>query len=261
MYHSYSADDYRQHYELAPDYTVDGLVGFGTMPHKRQWQIAHETIGALNLQAVPVLESGFLESVHAIEVQGRRVWFVITFGGAFLSSVVQLACLFGSKANLLVGSCGGLQKGRRMGDILLAETSYGDESTTRMYHRDNTTHVYHADPGLLSRLESRLISDYVVQRSKLVTCQAFHAETWEDVVSWSAQGFDGVEMESSTLFAVSNHFAAPCAAAVYIVDNLIEQESLMDMHVRERREELRHMRHDLLKAAILEAAAAGQPLA
>src|SRR5262245_14026717 len=104
MYHSYSADDYRRHYELPLDYTVDGLVCFGTMPNKGQWSIASEAIEALNLQYTPAVESGFLESVHALDVHGRRVWFVIAFGGAFLSSVTQLACLFGSKANILVGS-------------------------------------------------------------------------------------------------------------------------------------------------------------
>lgn len=257
MYHAYSADDYRRRLGLSPDYVVDGLVCFGTMPTRGQREFTEAAITALNLQYKPVIESGWLESVYDIDVHGRRIWLVVTLGGALLSSVTQIACMFGSRANIVVGTCGGLQPGRRMGDMILAESSHGDESTTRIYQRDNPSCVYLADPALTSRLENRFLPKYVVRRGKLTTCQAMHGETWDDVVGWSAAGFDGVEMESSTLFAVSNHYNVPCAAAVTIMDNLIEQESLMDDHVREHISVLLAMGTEVLQVAIQEAALHG----
>lgn len=260
MYHAYTADDYRRRMGVPLDYVVDGLVCYGTMPLKGQRAYTEAAITALGLHYAPVVESGWLESVYDIGVHGRRVWLVITLGGAFLSSVTQLACMFGSRANIVVGTCGGLQPGRRMGDMILAESSYGDESTTRTYQRDNAACIYHADAALTTRLENRLLPNYVVRRGKLTTCQAMHGETWEDVISWSKQGFDGVEMESSTLFAVSNHYNVPCAALVSISDNLIEQESLMDDHVRERLDDLRVTGTTVLQIAVPEAASFGQQL-
>lgn len=257
MYHAYSADDYRRRMGVSSDYVVDGLVCYGTMPNRRQCAYTEAAITGLGLQYRLVVESGWLESVYDIDVHGRRVWLVITLGGAYLSSVTQLACMFGSRANIVVGTCGGLQPGRRMGDMILAESSYGDESTTRIYQRDNPSCLYQSDAALTTRLENRLLPKYVVRRGKLTTCQAMHGETWEDVVGWSAAGFDGVEMESSTLFAVSNHYNVPCAAAVSISDNLIEQESLMDDHVQANLNVLLAMGTEVLQIAIQEASTHG----
>jgi uridine phosphorylase len=54
------------------------------------------------------------------------------------------------------------------------------------------------------------------------------AETFEDVTKWSEQGYLGVEMEAATVFAVSNHFAVPSGAILFVGDNLIRGESVFD---------------------------------
>jgi purine-nucleoside phosphorylase len=53
-------------------------------------------------------------------------------------------------------------------------------------------------------------------------------ETAEDVQAWSEAGYNAVEMEASTVFAVSRHFKVPAAASVYIGDNLIESKTNLD---------------------------------
>ena len=60
----------------------------------------------------------------------------------------------------------------------------------------------------------------------MITCQAMLAETWEDICEWSSRGFYGVEMEASTVFAVSQHFKVPATAMLNIADNLIEKETI-----------------------------------
>lgn len=50
-------------------------------------------------------------------------------------------------------------------------------------------------------------------------------ESWEDVESWSQQGYGAVEMEASTLFAVSSYFNVPSAALLYVGDNLIQKQT------------------------------------
>lgn len=50
-------------------------------------------------------------------------------------------------------------------------------------------------------------------------------EDFDDIKKWSAEDYFGVEMESSTVFAVSNHFGVISAASLYVGDNLIEGHS------------------------------------
>jgi purine-nucleoside phosphorylase len=47
-------------------------------------------------------------------------------------------------------------------------------------------------------------------------------ETPEDIKKWSEEGYLGVEMESSTFFAVSNSFNVPSVAVMHISDNLVK---------------------------------------
>ena len=76
------------------------------------------------------------------------------------------------------------------------------------------------------------------------------AETKEDVDNWSKQGYYGVEMEASTVFAISNHFNVPSAAVVMIADNLITEESVIDEDYQESRELRRETSKDILTESL-----------
>ena len=62
----------------------------------------------------------------------------------------------------------------------------------------------------------------------MVTVQAALAETKEDIERWHKQGYLGVDMESATMFAVSNSFNIPSAALLYVADNLVRNELVTD---------------------------------
>ena len=115
-------------------------------------------------------------------------------------------------------------KGGKAGDIVLPTYSYGDESTTRFYQRDITDNKHYVSENLVSEIKSKIPSDINVIRGGIVTCQAMLAETKEDIEDWQKNGYVGVEMETSTFIAVSNHFKVPNAAILHISDNLITEE-------------------------------------
>jgi uridine phosphorylase len=70
------------------------------------------------------------------------------------------------------------------------------------------------------------------------------AETWEDVVRWSNQGYVGVEMEAATVFAASKHFGVPAAAILRIGDNLIEEQTVMDVNYENTKDLRRQISQD-----------------
>lgn len=85
-----------------------------------------------------------------------------------------------------------------------------------------------------------------------MTCEAMLAESEKDVKTWSKEGYLGVEMEASTVFAVSNHFKAPSAAVLLVGENLIKEESVLQENYLKMANKRREIRQDFLKAAIKE---------
>jgi purine-nucleoside phosphorylase len=227
MYKKFIANDYRKLFNLSDDYTVDGFIVYGTyksFPYK-------QLEDSLNKFAIDYVctrfEHGFLGKISEIKANGKVYWFTTAYGGAILSEYLHLACLFGSKKNVLIGSCGGLKKGASTLDLVIPHWSYADESSAKAY-QPNSSGRYKSDEDLSNRLAESLIKRHKVHREQTITYQAMLAETQEDVCNWSTQGYCGVEMEAATVFAVSGHFGVSAAAILMISDNLIEEETVLD---------------------------------
>lgn len=82
--------------------------------------------------------------------------------------------------------------------------------------------------------------------------QIIRSETREDVLSWSEQGFFGVEMEAATVFSTSNHFNVPAGAILRIGDNLIEKETVLDINYEKDKDLRRKASEDTFDVAVEE---------
>ncbi|MEI8339885.1 MAG: hypothetical protein WCF94_04470 [bacterium] len=194
---------------------------------------------------------GFLGEILEFEIKNKKYWFAVTYGGAKLSEYLHLACLFGSKKNILVGSCGGLNKQGESGDIIIPTSSFGDESFTRMYSkgRGNT---FQAERKTSKSLYKIVLKGLKVWTGPVVTCQAMLAETIKDIKKWEKLGYLGVEMESSCFFAVSSYFKIPAAAMLYITDNLVVGQKVGDeSHVNGKEKRLLSKK-EIFRVAITE---------
>ena len=208
---------------LPSNYHVDFILVSGTYDRDRELDRLFSALKNLEIDySVEEIEDKFFSRITPITVGGVRLWFDISYGGAYLSEMLHLGCLFGSKGNILIGSCGGLKKGIKPLDIILPTYSYGDESTTRLYAHNVENNKHYSDKSLSNSIKNGLGKNVLIYHGPTITCQAMLGETKEDVSKWSAEGYLGVEMESSTLFAVSNHFEVPSAAILHVSDNLIE---------------------------------------
>lgn len=227
MYRSFTADQYRKHLGFPEDYSVDAMLCYGTLYEERVLTQLSKVLDALQHDTeLKKLPHPFLRFGKELTIDDKTIWFAIGYGGAWLSEYLHWACLFGSRKNILLGSCGGLKPGMKQGDFIVPESSYGEESSVKIYNRESN--MQHSDNELSERLALKLGEDGTkVWRGKTITCQAMIGETLDDIKSWSGDGYLGVEMEASTVFAVSNHFNVPCAASLYVGDNLIEEHSNM----------------------------------
>jgi len=168
-----------------------------------------------------------------------------------LSEYLHLGSLFGSKKNILLGSCGGLKKEAKSGEIIIPTWSYAEESSAKAYQRESQN-KYNSDKLLSEKLNQKTSNNHIVYRNPTVTFQAMLGETLEDIETWSNQGYAGVEMEAATVFAISNHFKIPSAAILMIADNLIEGETTLDPNYQEIKNNRRCCEEDLFEYALTE---------
>lgn len=148
------------------------------------------------------------------------------YGGAMLSEYIHLACLFGSKKNIHISSCGGLNPNLNSLDLIVPTYTHGNESTTRIYERESKDNKHYSTESISLELIENTPKTFKIDTGPIMGCQAMMGKTWEDVKSWSEAGYSGVEMETAVFFAVSNHFKVPCGALIYISDNLIRGSDL-----------------------------------
>ena len=251
MYKQLTPSDIRRVLKVPNDYHVDGLLVSGTHPPKKEhphFEAAVKSLGVPYMEEV--IEDRFFQEVKSVVIGGKRIWFDVVYGAAYLSELAHVASMLGSKANILLGSCGALQENMTHGDTVIPSASFGDESVTRMYQRDNKDFLYMADDVLSQKIRESLPARSAIHQGTLITAQAMLAETEEDVKEWNRQGYIGIDMESAKLFAVSAHFGVPAAALLYAADNLVRNELVTDAGFALMREQRMTIRKENYFAAL-----------
>jgi purine-nucleoside phosphorylase len=245
MYKTFTKKDWHKILQFPTDKNVDALIVSGNSigNRDREERLFKESISKyLKVKKVNNIKDKFFSSIQEYEIEDKLIWFDVAYGGAYLSELIHIACTFGSKKNFLIGSCGGLQKNLDTGDIIIPTYSYGNESTTRMYQRDVEDNRHYTDKNLNEEIINEF-KEYDIHRGPVITCQAMLAETQDDVDNWERDGFLGVEMESSTFIATSNHFKTPNTVILHVSDNLVKKE----LYGSEKIESKREFRNNLKK--------------
>ena len=230
MYQSLTAEQFRAHLGLPEGHAVHGFLGCGTWDLNAEPHLAHlrRALASMGIGAeLRRLEHSGVGHGHEFTIDGRNYWFAPVMGTAVMSVYAHVACLLGSRKNILVGVVGGLREGVAMADFVVPTQTRGNESAL-MYQRDATDMLFRPDGALRASLLARLPTDVRVFEGPTLTCEAIYAETIEDVREWSAAGYLGVEMEAALMFAVSRRFGVPCAALLFVADNLVEETTVLD---------------------------------
>jgi len=240
MYKSLLKTDFERLLGLPNGYHVDGMLSCGNYDTEKQLAYLKKSLKDLKVNFQIDKQIGYIQGVYEVRVGEKVFWFSVVYGGVMLSEYLHFACMFGSKKNIHTGSCGGLFPEMNSVDFLIPTWSFGNESSTRFYDRENVKNIHYPNKELNEKIKAKLGGEKVWE-GPVMTCAAMLAETEEDVQQWSKAGYFGVEMETSTVLAVSNHFKVPAAALVYVTDNLIKGQVVGDeSHVRQK--EIRHQK-------------------
>ena len=115
--------------------------------------------------------------------------------------VTEELIMLGVKRILRVGTCGGLQPGMKLGDLIIALTSVPADSTAR--HLVREPHVPTADWELVhGAVHSAKKLGKPVHVGPVVSSDLFYNPDEGQYKRWSERGILGVEMEAATLFTL-----------------------------------------------------------
>ena len=127
---------------------------------------------------------------------------------------------WGAESVLFVGWAGAVSPHVKVGDIIVADTAFIDEGTSKSYGGDalvpETPDKIMTD-ALFSALEARMSR---VHRGAIWTTDAIFMETDEKIRYYQFQNVLGVEMEISALFAACRFRGIPAAAVTVVSDEV-----------------------------------------
>jgi uridine phosphorylase len=145
----------------------------------------------------------------------------LPIGAPVTAMVVEDLVTMGTSEFLILGTAGGLVT-PELGDVVLCNKAIRDEGTSHHYLPDSV--FVGPDPGLKRTLMEEMQEVGLPFRvGPTWTIDAPYRETLEELMKYSRMGILTVEMEASTLFAVSKARGAHGAAVFMVSDVLTEK--------------------------------------
>jgi DeoD family purine-nucleoside phosphorylase len=137
-------------------------------------------------------------------------------GGPSAAIVMQELIALGARRAIRVGTCGALDGGLQLGELVVAGEALVADGTSRMLGANGRVA---GDEELTAALERAATRAAVT----IVSTDLFYDPDGEREEEWRAAGAVAVEMEAATLFAIGARAEVPIGC-VLAVSDLIEEE-------------------------------------
>ena len=140
------------------------------------------------------------------------------YGAARAVEPVHMLGVCGTTTAVHIGSCGALQPGVHIGDIVMSEVAAIGEGASHYYGgvKEAKAHL-----GRVARAAALLAGTGIhTHRGSTVTTSAQLQRPEELVRRWTAAGHLGVDMEASAVFTAARHFGMRAASLLFVWDEL-----------------------------------------
>ncbi len=145
-------------------------------------------------------------------------------GGPSAAIVLQELIALGARRTIRVGTCGALDEGLALGELVVAREALAADGTSRTLGAGERIA---ADRGLTGALESA-----AARRGRtIVSTDLFYEPTRERERAWRAAGAVAVEMEAAALFAVGARAGVPVACVLAVSNVLGEDPADQQAHI------------------------------
>ena len=157
---------------------------------------------------------------------GRPVVYCCAYGAPRAVEVAHVFGSLGAKLAIQIGTCGGLQRELRPGDVVIPDDAVCSEGIAPLYGADG---VIAADTKASATARSLMAGrSHTVHRGTHLTWYSIFAQDGPMVEDWQAQGYTSVDMETATTLAVAKHFGMASVSMLVVWDDLLNGRSFLD---------------------------------
>ncbi len=146
-------------------------------------------------------------------------------GGPSSAIVVEELIMLGAKVIIRFGTCGAMVKGLGIGDVVIPTgAAYNQGGILYQYLKENICMATAPNYEVLNSIVDEVVKSgvkFVV--GPVVSSDAFYAEDPDFVKKWTSRGIIAVEMECSTVFALSSLRGVKSGALLLVSDSLVEE--------------------------------------
>lgn len=133
-------------------------------------------------------------------------------GGPSAAIVLEELCDLGLEVAIRVGTCGALDGGLALGDVIAASEALAADGTSRALGAGERVG---ADPRLTRRLAA-----HSARTGAVVSTDLFYERDERRAEAWRAAGALAVEMEAATVLTVAGHRGIRAACVLVVSDSL-----------------------------------------
>lgn len=164
--------------------------------------------------------------LYAGDLGGRRVGYIkVPPGTVILEGIMRSLAFTRVDTVIGLGTCGALQTGIECGDVIIADSAKAGDALSSHYgfEYNQAVPADEALTGSLAGFSQR--RGLPVHTGPIVTTGAAFRETDEQIESWSQEGYLGVELEASALFALANWMDIRATIALMVTDSPVRRET------------------------------------
>jgi len=172
-----------------------------------------------------VEETSFPE-IYLGKWKGHRVAYCCAYGAARAVEPAHVFAQLGTPLLIQIGTCGTLDANASTGKGILPETCAARDGISQCYGAGDTLTTDHE---WLERSEILLKTEHVqTQRAYHLTWPSLFAQSDEMCDRWTEEGLLSIDMETSVVAAVAQHFDVSAIAMLSVWDALPHGRTFLD---------------------------------
>ena len=149
-------------------------------------------------------------------------------GGPSAAIAVEELAMLGAKTIVRLGTCGGLKRQMKVGDLVIA-TGAGYLGGTLNHYFPNKKVTPKPDSGLTRLLAAEANGEGMKSYSgEVFSTDAFYTENRDFGTGPAAGSYIAVEMECATIFGVGNFRGIKTAGVLIVSDNVLQKVPMAD---------------------------------
>lgn len=214
----YSAQIWREALDLPQDDEPVALILEGTWWRKDATRNRLALLDEVRELPFPEMYLGYW--------QGHKVAYCCAYGAARAVEPAHIFAQLGTRLLIQIGTCGSLDENAPTGMIVLPERCAARDGIAQAYGAGKTVTT---DPQWLTRAE-KLLGEAGAQtkRTYHLTWPSLFAQSAQMCDDWAEEGLASIDMETSAVTAVANHFGAGAIAMLTVWDVLFRGRTFLD---------------------------------